>query len=62
MGRLICLVIGYVCGLFQTAYIYGKSKGIDIREIDKAIERAKHNRKPTLIEIKTVIGRGSLFL
>lgn len=32
MGRLICLVIGYVCGLFQTAYIYGKSKGIDIRE------------------------------
>ena len=32
MGRLICLLIGYVCGLFQTAYIYGKSKGIDIRE------------------------------
>ena len=32
MARLICLVIGYLCGLFQTAYIYGKSKGIDIRE------------------------------
>ena len=32
MARVICLVIGYVCGLFQTAYIYGKSKGIDIRE------------------------------
>lgn len=31
-GRIICLVIGYLCGLFQTAYIYGKSKGIDIRE------------------------------
>lgn len=32
MARLICLAVGYVCGLFQTAYIYGKSKGIDIRE------------------------------
>lgn len=32
MERVICLAIGYVCGLFQTAYIYGKSKGIDIRE------------------------------
>lgn len=35
------------------------SEGNEIREIDKAIERAKINRKPTLIEIKTVIGRGS---
>lgn len=34
-------------------------EGNDIREIDKAIERAKYNKKPTLIEIKTVIGRGS---
>lgn len=33
--------------------------GNDTREIDKAIERAKVNRKPTLIEIRTVIGRGS---
>lgn len=32
MARLFCLAVGYVCGLFQTAYIYGKSKGIDIRE------------------------------
>lgn len=32
MVRLLCLVIGYVFGLFQTAYFYGKSKGIDIRE------------------------------
>lgn len=31
-GRIICLIVGYCCGLFQTAYIYGKSKGIDIRE------------------------------
>ncbi len=32
MIRILCVVIGYVFGLFQTAYFYGKSKGIDIRE------------------------------
>lgn len=31
MERIICLVIGYVFGMFQTAYIYGKLHGIDIR-------------------------------
>ncbi len=30
--RLICVAIGYVFGLFQTGYIYGKIKHIDIRE------------------------------
>lgn len=30
-ARLIALGIGYVFGLFQTGYFYGKSKGIDIR-------------------------------
>lgn len=32
MERIICLAIGYLCGLFQTAYIYGKMNGIDIRQ------------------------------
>lgn len=32
MERVICLIIGYVFGLFQTAFIYGKLHGIDIRE------------------------------
>lgn len=32
MARIICLAVGYLCGLFQTSYIYGKTKGIDIRE------------------------------
>lgn len=36
------------------------SEGNEVREIDKAIERAKINKKPTLIEVKTVIGRGSV--
>lgn len=31
MVRLVCLLIGYVFGLFQTGYIYGKLNGIDIR-------------------------------
>ena len=30
--RLICLIVGYVCGLFQTGFIVGKINGIDIRE------------------------------
>jgi glycerol-3-phosphate acyltransferase PlsY len=30
-ARFISLLIGYVFGLFQTGYLYGKSKGIDIR-------------------------------
>lgn len=32
MERLYCIVIGYIFGLFQTAFIYGKMHGIDIRE------------------------------
>lgn len=32
MERLICLVIGYVCGLFQTSYIIGRMHKTDIRE------------------------------
>ena len=32
MERLICIVIGYACGLFQTAYILGKIYHIDIRK------------------------------
>lgn len=32
MERVISLAVGYLFGLFQTAYIYGKMNGIDIRE------------------------------
>ena len=31
MIRLLCLVLGYFFGAFQTAYFYGKMHGIDIR-------------------------------
>ena len=30
--RILCLVIGYLFGNFQTAYFIGKLNGIDIRE------------------------------
>ena len=32
MIRIVCLLIGYCFGIFQTAFIYGKLHGIDIRE------------------------------
>ena len=31
MERIICLAIGYIFGLFQTGYIYGKLHNVDIR-------------------------------
>lgn len=32
MVRVFCLLIGYIFGLFQSAYFYGKAHGIDIRQ------------------------------
>lgn len=32
MERVICILIGYAFGLFQTGYIYGRLKHIDIRQ------------------------------
>lgn len=31
MARILCLAVGYLFGLFQTGYLYGKLKHIDIR-------------------------------
>ncbi len=33
MVRIICILVGYCFGLIQTAYIYGKMNGIDIRTV-----------------------------
>lgn len=30
--RIICIIIGYACGLLETGVIYGKIKGVDIRK------------------------------
>lgn len=32
MIRAACLIIGYIFGLFQTGYLYGKKFGMDIRQ------------------------------
>lgn len=32
MERVICLIIGYVFGLFQTGYLYGKMHNFDVRD------------------------------
>ena len=32
LERIVCLLIGYGFGLFQTGYFYGKRNGIDIRK------------------------------
>lgn len=32
MERLVCVIIGYVFGLIQTGYIYGKIHNVDIRK------------------------------
>lgn len=31
-ARIICIAIGYVLGMFQTGYIYGKLHNVDIRQ------------------------------
>ena len=32
MERLICVLVGYVFGLIQTGYLYGKKNGVDLRK------------------------------
>lgn len=32
MERLVCVLIGYVFGLFETGYFYGRLNGVDIRQ------------------------------
>ena len=32
MERILCLAIGYLCGLLQTGFIYGELHGMDIRK------------------------------
>ena len=31
MARVLCVIIGYAFGLFQTGYLYGRLQGIDLR-------------------------------
>lgn len=42
---------------WNTLYV---ANGESVKEIDRAISKAKKSKKPTLIEVKTVLGNGSL--
>ena len=33
LQRIICLLVGYAFGHIQTAVMYGKLKGVDIRKV-----------------------------
>ncbi len=33
MERIVCLIIGYLCGIIQTGFIYGKMNSVDIRKL-----------------------------
>lgn len=51
-----------ICSKFEAMgwnYILVKN-GEDVKSIDKAITKAKKSNKPTIIEIKTIIGKDSL--
>lgn len=32
VSRILCVLLGYLLGLFQTGYLYGKTQNIDIRQ------------------------------
>ena len=32
LARVLCLLIGYGLGSISTSYLYGKARGIDVRE------------------------------
>ena len=52
MVRIYCVLIGYVFGLFQTAYFYGRMKGVDIRKVGNGNAGATN----TLRELGTKAG------
>lgn len=43
MERLVCLLIGYIFGLFQTGYFYGKTQGVDIRKMGSGNAPLQHD-------------------
>ena len=65
MERIVCLAIGYLFGIFQTAYIYGKMNGIDIREYGSGNAGTTNalrvlGKKAALITLVIDIGKGVL--
>ncbi len=38
MERIVCILIGYIFGLFQTGYLYGRMNHVDIRKMEAATQ------------------------
>ncbi len=49
-----------ICAKFDSMGFYTEIVNSDVKNIDRAIEKAKKSSKPSLIEVKTIIGQGSL--
>ena len=49
-----------ICAKFDSMGFYTEIVNSDYKNIDKAISKAKKSGKPSLIEVRTVIGQGSL--
>ena len=49
-----------ICAKYDSMGFYTEIVNSDYKNIDKAIEKAKKSGKPSLIEVRTVIGSGSL--
>lgn len=59
VARIIALLIGYGFGLFQTGYLYGKSKGIDIRQQEAEMQARQIlcgclDGKPALLHLPVI--------
>ena len=46
--KIVCVLIGYVFGLFQTGFIIGKMKHIDIRDYGSGNSGTTKERKMDL--------------
>ena len=49
-----------ICAKYDSMGFYTEIVNSDIKNIDKAISKAKKSGKPALIEVRTIIGSGSL--
>lgn len=49
-----------VCAKYEAMGFYTEIVNSEVKNIDKAIEKAKKSGKPSLIEVRTIIGNGSL--
>ena len=59
-GNLNLSMSESICAKYDSMGFYTEIVNSDFKNIDKAIEKAKKSGKPSLIEVRTTIGSGSL--